>query len=736
LTEEPAPIARSAPGFPRDLDTIVLKCLEKDPARRYDSARALAEDLRRFLDGDPIAARPDGIATRFTRRVRKNPALAAMAAGLLLALISFGLFAVRSRLEAARRSEIARGLGEEIRETEVLIRFASHMLPLHDVNRERAVVRHRMRDLEARLPAMGPSARAPGAYALGRGHLVLGELDAARERLQRAWDLGLRSPDVAYALGVTLAHLYERERRSFVSAPTPDQRERRRREIDTSLRDPALGLLSKARGARMDSPAFAEALVAELQDDLDRAIRLAEQAADSAPWIYEARTLLGRALRRRGLERMDAGRDAEALADLDAAEAAYRAAADVARSDPQAYQGLCSVWRDRIDAAQIRRRPVATEFELAAQWCERAVTADPSNALSLLRASDIEWQWGLELAARGQDPRGRLRRAVELAERTIPSGFDVSYALDNVGIAWLNQALWEAGHGIDPEPSFARAEEAFRRCVREFPNLFSVHCNLAETLTARARIGRLRGRDPSPLLAEARSSLDAGERVSKHFCVALNRVLVEEEATHWALLSGSDPAPAAAETARLLGVLRTVNPKAVAGLLGGARAALSLAEHALLEGTDPGRPLETAQRDLREAESCSPGEREAAVLGAEVLLLRARANPTDAAAWASATSACEAVLRGDPASARELTTSARLLRWRPTSGTRRARDAAEGLRLSRAALAVDATSAEALLLAGHFAARSGRLAEARDLSARGERANPLLPRLLGLTAGE
>ena len=70
--------------LPEDLDTIVLECLEKDPARRYDSARALADDLRRFLDGEPIAARPDGPATRLLRRARKNPALAAMAAGLLL----------------------------------------------------------------------------------------------------------------------------------------------------------------------------------------------------------------------------------------------------------------------------------------------------------------------------------------------------------------------------------------------------------------------------------------------------------------------------------------------------------------------------------------------------------------------------------------------------------------------------------------------------------------------------
>jgi serine/threonine-protein kinase len=732
LTEEPAPIGRAVPGFPKDLETIVLKCLEKDPARRYDSARALADDLRRFLDGEPIAARPVGAAARLIRRARKNPALAATAAGLLVALLSFGAFAVRARLEAARRVEIARTLGEEMRETEVLVRFASHMLPLHDVNRERAVVRHRMRDLEARLPEMGPSAVAPGSYALGRGHLVLGELDAAREKLQRAWDGGLRSPDVAYVLGVTLAHLYERERRAFVSAPTPEEREKRRAEADTALGDPARALLAKARGARMDAPEYAEALVAELEGDLDRAIALAGRAAATAPWLYEARTLLGRAFRRRGLEHMEAGRDAEALPDYDAAEASYRAAVDIARSDPLARQGLCSVFRDRIDSAQIRGRPPGEAFAEAASWCGSAVAADPSNALSLLRASDVEWQWGIELVAEGRDPRERFAKAVALAERTMPSRFDLSYALDNVGIAWVNQAQWESAHGLDPAPSFAKAEAAFRRCAAEFPNLFSVHCNLAESLTARARYGVGRGKDPASLLAEARTSLARGEAVTRHFCVALGWVVAANVETQWELLSGRDPGPVAAETQRRLAALKRVNPGAVAGLVEAASARLAAAEHQLLSGGDAGPHLLAAGRLLNEAAATSEGGRDAALLKAEAVLLAARAAGADRGVWARAEEAFVEARRLSPANARVLSRSSRFHRFRLESPASRREDVGEGLRLARASLAVDPASPEALLLTGFFAGKAGRTAEARDLLRRGAEANPLLPRLVGL----
>ena len=109
MTQEPTPPRKLVTGLDRDLETVVLRCLEKDPLRRYPSATALAEDLERWLRDEPILARRAGQGERLTRWVRRNRALAGllggMAACVLLGLPAGGLWVLHTRAEAALERE-------------------------------------------------------------------------------------------------------------------------------------------------------------------------------------------------------------------------------------------------------------------------------------------------------------------------------------------------------------------------------------------------------------------------------------------------------------------------------------------------------------------------------------------------------------------------------------------------------------------------------------------------------
>jgi serine/threonine protein kinase len=106
-TLEPVPPSRLCPNLPRDLATICLKCLEKEPRKRYGNAEALADDLSHFLVGEPIRARQVGTLERTWRLCRRNPVVAALTAAVAVTLLAGTGISAYFAAQAGREAEEA-----------------------------------------------------------------------------------------------------------------------------------------------------------------------------------------------------------------------------------------------------------------------------------------------------------------------------------------------------------------------------------------------------------------------------------------------------------------------------------------------------------------------------------------------------------------------------------------------------------------------------------------------------
>jgi hypothetical protein len=133
LSEEPVPPSRLNPRVPRDLETVCLKCLQKEPQRRYTSAAALAEDLRRYLLGQVVEARPVGALERAGKWIRRNKWVASLSAAAVFTLLAGTVVSLLFAFEARRQTRAATENAQRAREKEEEVRrvlIASLMIPI------------------------------------------------------------------------------------------------------------------------------------------------------------------------------------------------------------------------------------------------------------------------------------------------------------------------------------------------------------------------------------------------------------------------------------------------------------------------------------------------------------------------------------------------------------------------------------------------------------------------------
>ncbi|MBI4575578.1 MAG: protein kinase [Planctomycetes bacterium] len=424
VAEDPPPPRRLNSAVDPDVETICLKAMEKDPARRYATAAEMAEDLRRFLEGEPIRARPQSRLYRLSRRLRRNRPLAWSLVGSIAALAVLGV--VAGRWVARERERVAELRGQEARRTAARAAF-DRAGDLGVRGRAAATVR---RSIEAYTLALeSDPSYAEARYYRGRAQLRLGRHGEALADLEEAVRLDASRAEPRFYLG--LARL---KRMGEVLAATPDTQWE---EVRAATEGAAMADFQEA--GRLE-PLGVHALVGEAyaeflrRGDLARIVSACGEAAERDPLFPEAFFLRAAALGlhdisvREGAGRgnrefltaqkaiFDPGRaiaDCEHYLELDpvAVDARYLLAAlradrrDFSRAE-EALQTLLELVPDHAEGLELRAkvRAAGRRFEEAVADCDRVLALRPwYNRVAVYKA-------GLELL------RGRCREGLSTLE--------------------------------------------------------------------------------------------------------------------------------------------------------------------------------------------------------------------------------------------------------------------------------------------------------------------------------
>lgn len=608
--DPPAPRSL-VPSVPIDLETIALQCLAKDPAQRYPSARALVDDLDRYLDGEPILGRRPSLWRRLRLRARRQRALFALGAcslAVITVLASVGVrgwLAVRAERErTAEHTRLAEHLGRDAKDVELFLRMVQQ-LPLQDTRPERERVRKRMRAIAATPHDLGELGDAVIHEALGRGYLALHEWRDAADELRRAATAGRQTPELHAALGRALGELYHRSLEEARRSGDTTWLARRQQELARSYLSPALAELEASRTSDEDAELL-EALIALYREDFATAEQRAQRVAEHAPWL-DARKLAGDAAYGAAMAAFDHGDYDSALPALERAAVHYAQATEVARSDAAIYEATAQTWLAHAELDFRQGRSPREPLQHALDAIDRALRVDLDDAPAYTTKSYVLLRWYRTPALGADEEPALLDRIAEAAARAVAIDPGDARAWDALGNAHVYRGIYELSHGGEAASWWKRALTDFGRALAiqpgdPWPNndAGTAHRWLGDSLDEA-------GDDPMP---EYRAALDSYARATaidpQYVYGWSNQVDLDAVIAEHDRASGVDPGSAVDGAQRAGERCLALDPSFYLVLDHMAHARLVLAEFRTETGDDPTAALAQAEGYLDRAETLRP----------------------------------------------------------------------------------------------------------------------------------
>lgn len=617
----PQPPRTHCPSLPHDLEAVVLKAMSRDPSDRYPSALALAEDLGRWLDGGAVQALQQDRFYRLRRWTRKNRALATVAALSLLLVAGFGLWGLRTVIWARLQARLSQRFGQQAELMEARIAFAE-TLPLHDTEQEKAQVRELMAQIRAQIRP-GVPAEAPTLYALGRGHMALGEWAAARTYLEKVWNLGLQTPETAYALGRTLASLYGLELRGLAGEL---QRERKA-ELDRTLKPRMLALLAQAPAMSGEGAVLAKALLAREEGREDDAMALAARVLEAQPWRYQAALLRAEIFLQQSQRLIDRDKGDDLLQArllLEKASEEVSRAADIARSAAPVFESLAQVRYAQLVFSLNAGNADPNALKAVEEAVATALAADSRSWQAWETRAIAQYRWG-ELGGE-VDPRPWLDRAVEAAEHAMALNPEAMLALRAKGNALWGKARWMARQGEDPRPVLETAVNTFQQALLHHRFEHLILGNLGSCYVVRGEWEQAHGQDPRASLEESLKCFSQALAIKPLPVYLANSSIAEVDLGKVAEERKQDPRPHYSRALEF-----RIRALAESGRISDPLVSLSLADihlrtaaWSLDHGEDSRNALDQGRRLADEAAELMPGNPEALATSALARILQAR----------------------------------------------------------------------------------------------------------------
>ncbi|MHC5079653.1 MAG: protein kinase domain-containing protein [Planctomycetota bacterium] len=528
---DPVSPCRKNPIVGKDLATICLKCLEKEPGRRYATAEAASRDLASYLEGRPIAARPASFRYRMTKKARRHKPLVATVAISLLLLVAAGIVALV--LIAKKEGEKQKQVGEAQADAERADRLREKNAKVAKVMMDAAI---RLRDVHSKLKAShyDDTKSAEGKKKEYEGckteideffDPILGEAsekDASERSTAHAlkgWFVRLSGDEkTAQALWKQARELdpevgwgYLFEAMAWLSTYLAEQR----------LPDSYSGtggiefdpMPAETRGMKNSRERFRPLLVA-----------IEKSGAEHGPSVWGMEVSEGFVQALSSLREIgETGKSFSPRTGSEPRGPSPRRDASAVKGE-EAVSALLELseffWMtEELLEARVRLKYVLTDFKTGLEDARNFLKRCPGNAAMRVLAGNLLHGEGLKSGRSGGDPTGLFRMAIQDYSEALARVPAYTPAYHSRGIAYASLGEAEGARGKDPRETYGKAIRDYDETLRRAPDIPMAYSNRGNAYVSLGDAEAARGVDPRETYRKAIRDYSEGLRRSPEYAL-------------------------------------------------------------------------------------------------------------------------------------------------------------------------------------------------------------------------
>ncbi len=512
INQEPTPVCKFNPNIPKDLGSIVMKCLEKEPKKRYQSAQELTEDLNRFLKGDPVKARQSGILYKTSKKIKKHPLITTVMTLLTIFILMILSFWISDKVETAKKIAISQQLGQIINNSEHIMRIA-HMMPIHNLKGDLQKVENETVKIKSLVKKMGKAGKGPGLYALGKCYLILEQEETAKSCLEKAYKTGYENDDLFYQLGIEYSKTYLKQHDKLKKALNSKTFQVEKANLKKKYIDKAIKMFDKVKNSKTYSKYYGKAYVSYINQDYDKALEYCKKSRENNNWFYEALLLSGEIHITLAEQAEIAGLFEKADKEYNLALKKIEHAIEIAKSDSNCYKTLASLWIKRFTNSRKNTDKIYIYKKNALKALKKAEITNPRDSDLYIKFAAFYWHWAEYQMEAGKDFREDVKNGIKAAKNAIKYNSKSYEAYHHLGNCYLYQGIYKMFSGENPKISFEKAKFNYEKSKEIAPSFILNYTNLGVVFAYLSQYYYFHGQNPISTLDNAVHNFLIAERI-------------------------------------------------------------------------------------------------------------------------------------------------------------------------------------------------------------------------------